>query len=86
MTDVHTSTILPPTQHQPATPDCYQLRTELIEAVTVASRCLKEIETAIETGAEIDDAILDAEIDGTDMDVAELLARVRCQIKGLIGY
>lgn len=61
-------------------------RTALIEAASTVSQCLKEIEIAIKYGAEIDDAILDTEIEGTDMDVAELLARVRCQIGGLAGY
>jgi hypothetical protein len=61
-------------------------RTALITAVTAASRCLTEIETAMAAGAEdAVDAVLDAEI-ATGIDVEDLLTRLQHQIGELTGY
>ena len=66
--------------------DVDSTRTALIEAATVASKCLSQIEAAMAAGAESDvDEILDAEI-ATGFDVEDLLARLQHQIGELTGY
>ena len=71
------------TVHTHTTSELCAKRAALIEAATAVSLSLKEIKIA---GADIRERILDHEIAGTDMDVAELLSDVRCQIKACIGY
>jgi hypothetical protein len=68
------------TSHTHTTSELCAKRAALIEAATAVIVSLKEIKIA---GADIRQRILDHEIEGTDMDVAELLSNVRCQIEAI---